>query len=156
LIPGGAPRTFFRRKKEFEVRNRRDHLRLVLGLIWIGLISIAPVGAHHSFAPYETTLQIKLTGVVTEYRWGNPHVYFEVDAPDASSGQTRHWLIECASTSILNRAGWKFNMLKPGDTVTLIVSPLRNGEPAALLKQITLADGRKFTNGAAAGRATIQ
>ena len=138
------------------MRNRRDHLRLVLGLISIGLVSIAPVGAHHSFAPYETTAQIKLTGVVTEYRWGNPHVYFEVDAPDTSSGQTRHWLIECASTSILNRAGWKFNMLKPGDTVTLIVSPLRNGEPAALLKQITLADGRKFTNGAAAGRATIQ
>jgi hypothetical protein len=120
------------------------------------LALLASVSAHHSFAPYETTLQIKLTGVVSEYRWGNPHVYFEIDAPDAASGQTRHWLIECASTSILNRAGWKFNMLKPGDTVTLIVSPLRNGEPAALLKQITLADGRKFTNGAAAGRATIE
>jgi hypothetical protein len=47
-------------------------------------------------------------------------------------------------------------MLKPGDTVTVIVSPLRNGDPAALLKQITLADGRTFTNGAAAGRANIQ
>ena len=138
------------------MRNRRDRLRLVLGLISFGLISIAPVGAHHSFAPYETTVQVKLTGVVSEYRWGNPHVYFEIDAPDASSGQTRHWLIECASTSILNRAGWKFNMLKPGDTVIVIVSPLRNGDPAALLKQITLADGRTFTNGAAAGRANIQ
>lgn len=131
-------------------------LRLGLGAIVLALVSIAPASAHHSFAPYETTVQIKLTGVVSEYRWGNPHVYFEIDAPDAASGQTRHWLIECASTSILNRAGWKFNMLKPGDTVTLIVSPLRNGEPAALLKQITLGDGRTFTNGAAAGRPTIQ
>jgi hypothetical protein len=138
------------------VRHRLHHLRLAFGVLAIVLVSIAPAGAHHSFAPYETTVQFKLTGVVTEYRWGNPHVYFEVDAPDASSGQTRHWLIECASTSILNRAGWKFNMLKPGDTVTLIVSPLRNGDPAALLKQITLADGRTFTNGAAAGRANIQ
>ncbi|HET9268786.1 MAG TPA: DUF6152 family protein, partial [Vicinamibacterales bacterium] len=112
--------------------------------------------AHHSFAPYETTVQIKLTGVVTSYKWANPHVYFEIDAPDPATGQTRHWLIEGASTSILNRAGWKFNMLKAGDTVTVIVSPLRNGEPAALLKQITLPDGRKFSNGAAAGRATIE
>ena len=135
---------------------RRDRLRLALAVIALGLISIAPARAHHSFAPYETTVQVKLTGVVSEYRWGNPHVYFEIDAPDTSSGQTRHWLIECASTSILNRAGWKFNMLKPGDTVTVIVSPLRNGDPAALLKQITLSDGRKFTNGAAAGRATIE
>ena len=68
----------------------------------------------------------------------------------------RTWTIECANPGILNRAGWKFNLLKPGDKVTLIVSPLRNGEPAALLKQITLADGRKLSNGAAAGRATLE
>jgi hypothetical protein len=138
------------------VRHRRDRLRLALGVVTIVVIAIARAGAHHSFAPYETTLQIKLTGVVSDYKWANPHVYFEIDAPDATTGQTRHWLIECASTSILNRAGWKFNMLKPGDKVTIVVSPLRNGEPAALLKQITLADGRKFSNGAAAGRATIE
>jgi hypothetical protein len=129
---------------------------MALAITAIALGTMAPVGAHHSFAPYEPTLQIKLTGVVSEFKWGNPHVYFEIDAPDEKTGTTRHWLIECASTSILNRAGWKFNMLKAGDKVTLIVSPLRNGEPAALLKQITLADGRKFSNGAAAGRATIE
>ena len=131
-------------------------LRLALTVLATAALGITPVRAHHSFAPYETTVQIKLTGVVTSYKWANPHVYFEIDAPDPASGQTRHWLIEGASTSILNRAGWKFNMLKAGDTVTVIVSPLRNGEPAALLKQITLPDGRKFSNGAAAGRATIE
>lgn len=138
------------------MRHRLDPLSLVLGILMLGLLSITPIEAHHSFAPYETTLQIKLTGVVTAYKWANPHVYFEIDAPDPATGQTRHWLIEGASTSILNRAGWKFNMIKPGDRITVIVSPLRNGEPAALLKQITLADGRTFSNGAAAGRATIQ
>jgi hypothetical protein len=136
------------------VRPRR--LRFALAVMVIGVFSLAPARAHHSFAPYEPTLQIKLAGVVSDYKWGNPHVYFEIDAPDDKTGATRHWLIECASTSILNRAGWKFNMLKAGDKVTVIVSPLRNGEPAALLKQITLADGRKFSNGAAAGTATIQ
>ena len=131
-------------------------MRFVAVVLLVGFLGLTPVAAHHSFAPYETTLQIKLTGVVTSYKWANPHVYFEIDAPDPATGQTRHWLIEGASTSILNRAGWKFNMLKAGDTVTVIVSPLRNGEPAALLKQITLPDGRKFSNGAAAGRATIE
>ena len=135
---------------------RRDRLRLALAVAAIALCSMAPIRAHHSFAPYEPTLQIKLSGVVTEFKWGNPHVYFEIDASDPASGATRHWLIEGASTSILNRAGWKFNLLKPGDKVTVIVSPLRTGEPAALLKQLTLADGRTFSNGAAAGTATIQ
>ena len=138
------------------MRRPGDCVRLLLTVAATGLILAAPVGAHHSFAPYESTLQVKMVGIVTAFKWGNPHVYFEIDAPDGTSGATRHWLIECASTSILNRAGWKFNMLKPGDTVTVIVSPLRNGDPAALLKQLTLADGRKFTNGAAAGKATIE
>jgi hypothetical protein len=125
-------------------------------LIAVGVLSIAPVRAHHSFAAYEPTLQVKLSGVVTTFKWANPHVYIEIDAPDPKTGEPRHWLLECASTSILNRAGWRFNMIKPGDTITAIVSPLRNGEPAALLKQITLADGTKYSNGAAAGRATIE
>lgn len=136
------------------MRLRRTFL-LAAVVIAVGL-SIAPVRAHHSFAPYETTLQMKLTGVVTEFRWVNPHVYIQLDGIDAKSGEKKHWLVECASTSILNRAGWRFNMIKAGDMITVIASPLRNGDPGALLKQITLADGRKFTNGAAAGRATIE
>jgi hypothetical protein len=129
---------------------------LAAATIAVGVLSIRPVLAHHSFAPYETTLQMKLSGVVTDFKWVNPHVYIELDGTDSKSSEKKHWLVECASTSILNRAGWKFNMIKPGDTITVIASPLRTGEPGALLKQITLADGRKFTNGAAAGRATIE
>ena len=134
-------------------------LRMLRGLgaaVVVGALSLSPAVAHHSFAPYEPTLQIKLSGVVTEFKWVNPHVYIDMDTIDEKTGARKHWLVEGASTSILNRAGWKFNMIKPGDRITVIVSPLRNGEPAALLKQITLADGRKFSNGAVAGRATIE
>ena len=124
-------------------------------VVWLVLLS-SSVRAHHSFAPYEPTLQIKFSGVVTEFRWRNPHVYIEMDAADKPGAKPRHWLIECANPGILNRVGWKFNMLKKGDEITVIVAPLRTGEPAALLKQITLADGRKFSNGGPAGRATIE
>jgi hypothetical protein len=138
------------------MRYRRGAARLTFAFVILIALATVPAGAHHSFAPYEPTIQIKLAGAVTSFKWGNPHVYLEIDAPDPKTGVQKHWLIECASTSILNRAGWKFNMIKAGDTITAIVSPLRNGEPAALLKAITLPDGRKFTNGAAAGRATIE
>ena len=131
-------------------------IRALGSAVVVGALSLATVRAHHSFAPYEPTLQIKLSGLVTEFRWVNPHVYIEIDTADEKTGEKKHWLVEGASTSILNRAGWRFNMIKPGDRVTVIVSPLRSGEPGALLKQITLADGRKFSNGAVAGRATIE
>jgi hypothetical protein len=121
---------------------------------WVAL-SPAPLSAHHSFAGYEPTKQVKFSGVVTEFKWTNPHVYIRIDEMDGATRKTRNWLIEGANPGILNRVGWKFNMVKAGDTITVIVSPLRNGEPAALLKQITLADGSKYSNGGPAGPATI-
>src|SRR5262245_28564676 len=99
------------------MRPRRGTRHLASILIAITGVLTIPVLAHPSFAPYEPTLQIKLSGVVTEFRWTNPHVYLEMDAPDPKTGETRHWLVECASTSILNRAGWRFNMIKPGDKI---------------------------------------
>ena len=114
--------------------------------------------AHHSFAMFDNENQIKLQGKVTDFQWTNPHVYIELDAENVYSEDktVKHWTVECANPGILNRIGWKFNMVKVGDELTLIVAPLRSGEPGALLKQITLPDGKVFTNGGPAGPANIQ
>ena len=121
----------------------------------VALVSAAPVQAHHSFAMFDHDHQIKLTGTVQRFQWTNPHVYIEMDAPDAS-GTVKHYTIECANPGILDRVGWKFNMIKVGDKITTIIAPLRTGEPGGLLKQVTLADGRKFSNGGPAGKPNIE
>jgi hypothetical protein len=46
-------------------------------------------------------------------------------------------------------------LISEGDQVALIVAPLRNGEPAALLKRVRLADGSEYGNGGPAGPAFI-
>ena len=130
----------------------------------LAVVAIAALGAmsasraHHSFAMFDSESQIKLKGKVTDFQWQNPHVYIEIDALDvnAKDKTIKSWTIECANPGILNRIGWKFNMVKVGDELTLIVAPLRSGEPGALLKQITLPDGKVFTNGGPAGPANIQ
>ena len=118
------------------------------------VMASAPALAHHSFAPYEPDVQIRVTGVVTDFQWTNPHVYIEMDVAD-SDGETKHWLIEAANPGILNRIGWKWNMIKVGDQISVIASPLRNGEPGALLKAVRLPDGTIFGNGGPAGSARI-
>jgi hypothetical protein len=107
---------------------------------------------------FDNENQIKLKGTVTDFQWTNPHVYIELDAENVYSDDktVKHWTVECANPGILNRIGWKFNMIKPGDSITIIVAPLRSGEPGALLKQVTLPDGRVFANGGPAGPALIQ
>ena len=123
----------------------------------IGAVALAAGGsavAHHSFAMYDNDHQLKMVGNVSRFQWTNPHVYIELDSLD-STGGAKHWTIECANPGILDRVGWKFNMIKVGDKLTVVVAPLRTGEPGALLKEVTLPDGRVFGNGAPAGKASI-
>jgi hypothetical protein len=63
--------------------------------------------------------------------------------------------VECASPGILNRVGWKFNLIKPGQKLTLVVAPLRSGQNGGLLKEVTLPDGRVMNNGGFAGPALV-
>lgn len=120
----------------------------------LSLVAASTASAHHSFAPYEQEKQIKLVGTVEEFLWQNPHVYIRLRG--AEEGQEQQlWLIEGANPGILNRVGWKFNMISKGDQITIIVAPMRTGQPAALLKAIKLPDGRVFNNGGPAGPATI-
>jgi len=129
--------------------------RIAAALAAAGLAAAGPALAHHSFAMFDNDHQIKVAGTVSHFEWNNPHVYIELDNGDPAA-KVQHWTIECANPGILDRSGWKFNMIKVGDKITVIVAPLRTGEPGALLKQVTLADGRVFGNGAPAGKANIQ
>ena len=131
-------------------------MRILAGFAGLAVTAVAL--AHHSFAMYDSDHQIKLTGTVKTFQWTNPHVYIEMDGRNVKleGSQVQHYTIECASPGILNRVGWKFNMVKAGDVITVIVAPLRTGEPGGLLKQITLPDGRKFGNGGPAGKPNIE
>lgn len=124
-----------------------------IGALILAAALAAPLSAHHSFAMFDTAKNITIAGVVTSFEWTNPHAYIEVDAADGKGGKT-HWSLELGSTSILMRAGWKFNTLKAGDAVTAVVSPLKSGEHGGLLSRITLPDGRVLSNGPGGGAAT--
>jgi hypothetical protein len=112
------------------------------------------VAAHHSFSMFDNDHQIKVSGEVTKFDWSNPHIY--VLFTGGEDGKTaKAWTIEGASPGILNRIGWKFNLIKPGDKVIMVIAPLRSGEDGGLLKEIKLPDGRVFNNGGFAGPSQI-
>ena len=120
------------------------------------VLAASPALAHHPFASdFDASQPVRLAGTVAQVDWNNPHVYIEL-ASDDGQGETKGYTVECASPGILNRVGWKFNMIKPGDKITVIIAPLKTGEPGGLLNQLTLADGRVFSNGGPAGKPNIQ
>ena len=114
------------------------------------LLAAFPVLAHHSFTMFDMTQRIPIAGKVTAFQWTNPHAYIEVDV--TADGATRHWSVEMGSPSILQRSGWKFSTLKAGDSVTMIINPLKSGESGGFLVTATVPDGRTLTNGPAQGQ----
>jgi len=112
----------------------------LLGLVTV--LTTATVFAHHSFAVYDHTKTLTLKGSVTKWQWSNPHAYLDIDVKDAG-GAVKHYTLEGTSINMLQRTGWRSNMIKAGDQVTAIAAPLLNGEPGGLLLEITLANGEK-------------
>jgi hypothetical protein len=115
-------------------------------LITALVVSGSPLAAHHSFAMFDSTNKTTISGTVTRFEWTNPHVFIEIDVP-GSDGTVKHWSVELGSPSILLRSGWKFTDVKPGDKVTAIVNPLRDGRPGGMLYRLTLPDLTMRGNG---------
>jgi hypothetical protein len=89
---------------------------------------------------------LTLRGTVTKFQWTNPHGFIELDVTQPD-GTIKHWSIETTSINMMQRLGWRSNMIKTGDKVKVVASPLLNGDPAALLLEVTLADGKKMEPG---------
>ena len=102
-----------------------------------------PVYAHHSFAMFDHSQSLKLTGSVENFEWVNPHSWLFVRITEAS-GKTARWGFEGRSPNTLARLGLKPDSMKPGDTVTVEYHPLRDGSNGGQMTSLVLADGRTF------------
>ncbi len=96
--------------------------------------------AHHSFAVYDHTKSLNLKGTVTKWQWSNPHAYLDIDVKGAD-GAVKHYTLEGTSINMLQRMGWRSNMIKAGEDVKVVFAPLLSGQPGGLLLAITLANG---------------
>ncbi len=106
-----------------------------------------PALAHHSFAMFDNTQTLNVTGTVTELAWINPHTWLHVEVAD-SEGNVVLWSFEASSTGRLAASGWSPDMLVAGDRVEVGFSPLRDGSPGGHLRTLVLPDGTELCNGA--------
>ncbi|HEX7082138.1 MAG TPA: DUF6152 family protein [Gammaproteobacteria bacterium] len=98
--------------------------------------------AHHSFAVHFVADEIvSVAGVVTEFRFRNPHGLVFVSAT-GENGEEETWRAETNSPNILRRRGWSEHSLAVGDRVTIEGYPARDGSPSMRIYRITFEDGR--------------
>jgi len=96
--------------------------------------------AHHSAVAFDKEQSITVSGEVTRYVWRNPHMAINMEVTDAS-GEKVLWKIEGPGTTVLSRQGFNRSSIDNGDNITVVLNPLRSGQPGGLLQAITLADG---------------
>ena len=88
-----------------------------------------------------TPARSRLSGTVTRFQWTNPHGFIELDVTQ-SDGAVKHFSIELTSINMMQRVGWRSNMIKAGDKVQVVMAPLLSGEPVGLGLEVVLADGK--------------
>ena len=126
---------------------------VVAAIATVAALAAGQTSAHHSFAMFELERNVTIQGEVKEVQWANPHVWIQLMVPNAQ-GQPIEWAIELGTTGMLQRTGWTRNTLKPGDKVTAIIHPLRNGRPSGSLVTIDVPDGRTLGPGGVPPRPT--
>lgn len=112
----------------------------------LGLLSCAATAfAHHGTSEYVMTEEIRLTGTVTEWTFGNPHTWLRLDVT-GSDGETTEWSIESAPPNYMAGQGWSDTSLEHGEEVTILISPLRDeDEPnRGILLEIDPANGEEL------------
>jgi len=114
-------------------------------------LNSASILAHHSFAIFDQSTKVEITGVVSEVQWTNPHVWIMVDVTQ-DDGTAVSWGVEFTSKVHLTRRGFSPDMFNVGDEVTFSVSPYADGSPGGRFYWVQLADGTYYCDVGAAQR----
>ena len=120
-------------------------IKRLLPLVVLLMLSVSTFAHHGTGVSYDASKPLSMTGVVTEFEWVNPHTWLHVTVDDGKGGKVE-WLAEGRAPGILLRAGWTKSSLKFGETVTVDMSPAKNGTRKAIIARITKADGTILSN----------
>ena len=110
------------------------------------MVAALPAVAHHSFAMFDFTKTVTITGTVKEFQWANPHVVLWVNVEGKDPKTPDVWWLEMTSPGNLTRTGWNRKAVNPGDKVVVELNPLRDGKlGGALIKVTDSTTGQVFS-----------
>ncbi len=122
-------------------------VRRALELIGGGLRLASPALAHHSTgANFDRNSIISVEGVVTSWKFQNPHAQFTLDVT-GEDGEMQSWLVVLSAKNQLIRTGrWDEDTFKPGQVVTAF--GWEGYRPAQMfMTKVVLSDGTELQRG---------
>ena len=121
--------------------TKRRALALIFSIISILILFVGVLSAHHGRAGYDTQGKgITLRGVVTEYKWINPHVFVNWNVKN-EKGEVVEWTGEFSSPTTMISEGMGKTTFKPGDEIIATVIAAKGNVPHGLVLKIVKPDG---------------
>jgi hypothetical protein len=111
----------------------------------VGITAVTPLLAHHSFAGYDKSRRVTVTGTVRQWQFTNPHSWLQLIVVE--NGRQVEYPIEGASVNTLIRRGWTRTTFRPGDRVSVEMYPLTSGAKGGALLMARFPDGRTISSG---------
>lgn len=103
--------------------------------------------AHHSFsAVYDIQRTVSVRGVITEFRFVNPHALMLVDATD-DAGRVSKWTVEFDGRLNLTEHGWNERTIVVGERVTVTGNPTHVGAQRMFFRKLVRPDGTELLKG---------
>lgn len=99
----------------------------------------SPASAHHSFAMFDADNPVELKGSVKTWEFVNPHSWLVLTVQQ--DGQPVDFAIEGSSVNTLVRQGFHTESFMPGEEISVVVSPLKDGRRGGAFVRATKADG---------------
>ena len=119
----------------------KAHLAALHGLLALLLLGASSRGlAHHSMAMFDMEKVVTLSGTVTEFQWTNPHCFIQLSVPKGSA--VEEWSVEMAAPLQLFARGWKKSMVRPGDRISVVIHPMRDGSKGGVIVSAASVDGK--------------
>ena len=116
------------------------------GALSLATIAVAvfgvPASAHHSFAMFDATKEITMSGTVKEFEWTNPHSWLRVTVNDQKTGKPALWALELSSPARLTTMGMHADSVKAGDVVSVTFHPMKDGTRGGQFIAAKLPNGK--------------
>jgi hypothetical protein len=116
-----------------------------LSLVTVAVAIFAvPASAHHSFAMFDATKEVTMSGTVKEFEWTNPHSWLRVTVNDQKSGKPVLWALELSSPARLTTMGMHADTVKAGDVVSVTFHPMKDGTRGGQFMSAKLPNGKNI------------
>src|SRR5262245_17103846 len=133
-----------RNQERYEVMKP---LRTCLFAFSLLVVCASAAMSHHAFSPvYDDQRVITITGVVTQFRFINPHAMMSMDVTDGS-GKVTKWTVEFSGRLNLSNVGWTADSIKSGERVTVTGNPTHTGSDRVFFRKLVHADGTELLPG---------